>query len=136
MAALSKTQIDRLGDRLRKGSLSEADLRLLDEYRLSFGEAYHAVIRTIREKLHLDPTGRPVKSISSIAEKLRRESIRLSQVQDIAGCRVIVADVLTQDQTTATLCETFHETRVLDRRMNTSHGYRAVHVIATTQGVR
>ncbi len=135
MATLSKTQIDRLGDRLKKGSPSDDDLRLLDDYRRSFGPAYDFVIGTIREKLHLEPTGRPAKSTSSITEKLRRESIRLSQVQDIAGCRVTVADVFTQDHTTATLCATFPETRVMDRRINPSHGYRAVHVIITTQRV-
>jgi len=135
MATLSKSQIDRLGDRLRKGRPSEADLRLLDEYRLSFGDAYDVIIRTIREKLHLEPTGRPTKTPSSIAEKLRRESIRLSQIQDIAGCRIIVPDVFTQDHATAILRDTFPETRVMDRRMNSSHGYRAVHVIVMTQGV-
>jgi len=135
MATLRKTQIDRLGDRLRKGPPSEADLRLLDEYRLSFGDAYDAIIRTIREKLNLEPTGRPTKTPSSIAEKLRRESIRLSQIQDIAGCRIIVPDVFTQDHATAILRDTFPETRVMDRRMNSSHGYRAVHVIVMTQGV-
>jgi hypothetical protein len=30
---ISKTQIDRLGDRLKKGNITEADLRLLDSYR-------------------------------------------------------------------------------------------------------
>lgn len=33
---LSKTQIDRLGDRLRKGNIQQDDLRLLDIYRRSF----------------------------------------------------------------------------------------------------
>lgn len=135
MAALSKTQIDRLGDRLREGSPSDADLRLLDEYRLSFGDTYNAIIRTIREKLQLEPTGRPAKTPSSITEKLRRESIRLSQIQDIAGCRIIVSDVFTQDNTTAILSGTFPESRVMDRRKNPSFGYRAVHVIVTTQGI-
>ena len=134
MAALSKTQIDRLGDRLRRGPPSEADLRLLDEYRLSFGDAYDAIIRTMRERLHLEPTGRTAKTPSSIAEKLRRESIRLSQIQDIAGCRIIVPDVFTQDHITVLLRDTFPETRVMDRRKNPSHGYRAVHVIVITQG--
>lgn len=83
MAKLSKTQIDRLGDRLREGSPSEDDLRLLDDYRLSFGEAYDTVVRTIREELQLEPTGRPAKSTSSLIEKLHRESIRLSEVHGI-----------------------------------------------------
>ena len=90
----SKTQIDRLGDRLRAGSLTESDLIILDEYRRSFGEAYESVVRTIRQSLGLEPTGRPAKSTGSISEKLRRESIRLSQIQDIAGCRIVVHDVL------------------------------------------
>lgn len=81
MTNLSHTQIDRLGDRLREDSLTESDLRILDEYRRLFEEAYETVVRTLRDELHLEPTGRPAKSTSSLIEKLRRESIRLSQVQ-------------------------------------------------------
>jgi putative GTP pyrophosphokinase len=129
LASFSKSQIDRLGNRLRKGSPSEADLRLLDEYRRSFGEAYDAVVRTIRKQLSLQPSGRPAKSTTSIIEKLRRESIRLSQVQDIAGCRLIVANVRAQDRAIQILRHAFSNPIIVDRRTNPSHGYRAVHVI-------
>jgi putative GTP pyrophosphokinase len=135
MAAFSRTQIDRLGDRLRRGPFSQDDLRMLDQYRRTFGAAYETVITTIRDRLQLEPTGRPAKSTSSIIDKLRRESIRLSQVQDIAGCRVIVADILAQDQTVAILRETFQDIRIMDRRANPSYGYRAVHVIVQTEGL-
>ena len=84
---VSKTQINRLGDRLKSGPHTESDLRLLDDYRRSFGQACEAVVRTIRERGQ-SPTARLAKSTLSIVEKLRRESIRLSQMQDIAGCRV------------------------------------------------
>lgn len=94
---LSKTQVDRLGDRLRKGDITEDDLRLLDRYRRSFSEAYDSVVHAVRKELALEPIGRPAKSTTSISDKLRRESIRLSQIQDIAGCRLIVADIATQD---------------------------------------
>ena len=104
---LSRTQIDRLGDRLRKGNLTDADLRLLDEYRRSFTTAYGVVAGGIRRQLDLEPTGRPAKSTTSIAEKLRRESIRLSQIQDIAGCRLIVSDTAEQDRVVASLVELF-----------------------------
>jgi len=130
LASFSKSQIDRLGDRLRKGSLNEADLRLLDEYRRSFGEGYDAVVRTIRKRLNLHPTGRPAKSTMSIIEKLRRESIRLSQVQDIAGCRVIVANAIAQERAVQSLRQIFTNTTIMDRRKNPSHNYRAVHVTA------
>ena len=131
--ALSKTQIDRLGDRLKGGPHTESDLRLLDDYRRSFGEAYEVVLQTIREHGKL-PTGRLAKSTASIVEKLRRESIRLSQMQDIAGCRVVVADVVKQEQFVATLRTVFPGASVIDRRDKPSYGYRAVHIIAEISG--
>ncbi len=78
---ISKTQIDRLGDRLKKGNITEDDLRLLDEYRRSFTEAYETVVGVIRSEVTLEPTGRPAKSTSSISDKLRREHIRLTQTK-------------------------------------------------------
>jgi hypothetical protein len=131
--AFSKTQIDRLGDRLKGGSHTESDLRLLDNYRRSFGEAYEAVVRTLRQRGEF-PTGRLAKSTVSIAEKLRRESIRLSQMQDIGGCRIVVGDIVKQEQLVASLKTDFPEATLIDRRDHPSHGYRAVHVIAEISG--
>ena len=133
-AELSKNQVDRLGNRLRKGDITEADLRLLDSYRRSFTDVYEDVVRRIRDQLGLEPTGRPAKSTTSISDKLRRESIRLSQIQDIAGCRVIVPDILTQDEVVARLNGLFDKLTVVDRREHPSHGYRAVHVIVDRRG--
>jgi ppGpp synthetase/RelA/SpoT-type nucleotidyltranferase len=127
---LSKTQIDRLGERLKDADASDADLKLLDEYRRSFGEAYEAVVGTIRAKLGLEPTGRRAKSTSSVIDKLRRESIRLTQIQDIAGCRLVVPTLTEQDGVASRLREVFPEASVIDRRLAPSHGYRAVHVVA------
>lgn len=126
---LSKSQIDRLGDRLKKGNISEDDLRMLDQYRRSYSEAYETVVETIRKELSLAPTGRPAKSTPSIAEKLRRESIRLTQIQDIAGCRIIVADIASQETVVKSLSKLFRDVTVIDRRQQPSHGYRAVHVV-------
>jgi len=129
----SKTQIDRLGDRLKGGPHAESDLRLLDDYRRSFGEAYEAVVLAIRQRGEL-PTGRPTKSTHSIVEKLHRESIRLSQMQDIAGCRVIVMNFVQQDEFVASLRTAFPEASVVDRRDKPSYGYRAVHIITEIAG--
>lgn len=57
-STLSKTQIDRLGDRLRRGRVEDDDLHLLDAYKQSFAEAYAEVVRRIRDTLGLKPTGR------------------------------------------------------------------------------
>lgn len=129
--SFSKTKIDRLGDRLRKGNITDDDLRLLDDYRRTFDDSYEHIVRTIRQQLALEPTGRPAKSTTSIAEKLRRESIRLTQIQDIAGCRLIVPEIATQEGVVASLTEIFPERFISDRRQKPSHGYRAVHVIVS-----
>lgn len=131
---LTNSQINRLGDRLRKGDISEEDRRLLDEYRRSFKEAYETVVRAIRDRLRLHPTGRRGKTTKAIIEKLRREKTRLSQMQDIAGCRIIATTQLQQDQLVAQLRQIFPESNVVDRRERTSHGYRAVHVIVNQSG--
>ncbi len=125
MDEASKSQIDRLGDRLRTGDIDEEDFRLLDYYRLSFREAFEFVVRRIRDDLGFEPTGRPAKSTTSIAEKLRRETIRLTQIQDIAGCRIVTPDILEQELVVIELEYQFKGAIVIDRRDNPSHGYRA-----------
>ncbi len=129
----SKTQIDQLGDRLRKGEASDEDVRLLEDYRLSFAEAYEEVIASIQRAVQLQPTGRPAKLTSSIIAKLRREKTRLSRMQDIAGCRVVVRCVLAQDQVIERLRGELPGAKVIDRRKQPSNGYRAVHLIATAR---
>ena len=131
---VSKTQVDRLGDRLKRGNITEEDLRLLDQYRRLFTDAYETVVGIIRDKLGLEPTGRPSKSTTSIADKLKRESIRLTQIQDIAGCRIIVADIAEQESVVNSLKDLFPQAIVVDRREKPSHGYRAVHVVVTRDG--
>jgi putative GTP pyrophosphokinase len=135
VSSLSKTQVDQLGDRLRKGKIAEGDFPQLDAHRRSFSEAYEEVVATIRETTQLEPTGRPAKSTTSIIEKLRRETIRLSQMQDIAGCRVVVPNMLVQDQVVERLKNALPKAVVVDRRKKPSFGYRAVHIIATARNV-
>jgi len=60
---------------------------------------------------------------------MNRETIRLSQVQDIAGYRVVVADLEEQERVMATLVRAFAKVTVVDRRASPTYGYRAVHVI-------
>lgn len=126
---LSKNQIDRLGERLKRGAASEEDLRLLDAFRRSFATAHDEVVRIIHVELGMEPTSRRAKSTLSIVDKLRRESLRLSQMQDIAGCRVVVKGIRAQGEAVQLLAKRFPLHTVLDRRSRPSHGYRAVHFV-------
>lgn len=130
---MSRTQVDRLGDRLKHDQV-EADLRLLDQYRRSFREAHDTVVSTIVQQLALEPTSRPAKSNAAIIDKLHRESIRMSQMQDIAGCRLVVSDIVQQDRVVAAVCACFEGAEVIDRRKRPSHGYRAAHVVVRPSG--
>jgi putative GTP pyrophosphokinase len=112
--ALSKTQIDKLGERLKVADPIEADLRELDEYRRSFFPQHQAVVLAIEQQLQLRPTGRVPKTIPSIIAKLRRESIRLSQIQDISGCRLVVDSVEDQDRIIGELKSLFEDVGIID----------------------
>jgi putative GTP pyrophosphokinase len=134
--ALSKTQIDNLGECFKRDGSTAADVRELDEYRRSFGSEYEEVVATIERVLNVTPSGRRAKTIPSIVGKLQRESIRLSQIQDIAGCRIVVADRSMQDRTVNILTRTFADIEIKDRRVDPSYGYRAVHIIVQMQSNR
>lgn len=129
----SKTQLDKLGDRLRAGSRNEADLRELDEYRRSFRPAYDWAIGTLQD-VRIEKTGRPAKTPGAIIEKLRRQPIRLTQIQDIAGYRLVCNDAPDQDLIVSVIASRFPKHQIDDRRKKPSHGYRAVHVIVTAEG--
>src|SRR5437763_10541250 len=89
----SKSQIDKLGNRFRDGSASPDDYLQLALFRASFEPAYREVVQRIQNEVQLPVTGRPGKTTQSIVAKLHRLPTRLSQMQDIAGCRVVVDDL-------------------------------------------
>ena len=130
---LTISQLNKLGERLRKAEASDNDLRALDTFRLSFTSAYDRVFHEL-SKLRLNPGGRPAKSTSSIIAKLNRERGRLSKMQDIAGCRIEVENLVEQDRVVAELVAKFPNAVVHDRRIKPSHGYRAVHLVVDSGG--
>ena len=62
---------------------------------------------SLRDRLGVDATSR-LKTVNTIIEKLRREKMRLAEMQDIAGLRIV--------------------------GRHPRHGYRAVHVIPEVDG--
>ncbi|HEV2032645.1 MAG TPA: RelA/SpoT domain-containing protein [Candidatus Dormibacteraeota bacterium] len=91
-----------------------------------------AAIRGAMPEFHI--TGRPEKTPDSIVAKLRRTKTELARMQDIAGCRLLVDQIEDQDGVVARLSSMFVGARIVDRRVDPSFGYRAVHVIPTVEG--
>lgn len=129
---LTKSQIDRLGERLKQ-STTDDDLHRLNTFRASFRSAYTHVQLRIREATGIEPSGRDAKSVPSIIAKLQRETARLSQIQDIAGLRILVRDVAEQDRLVEHLLKAFPSAAVIDRRKSPNHGYRAVHLVVRVE---
>jgi putative GTP pyrophosphokinase len=130
---LTISQLNKLGERLRKDPDNKDGLRLLETFRLSFEPAYDRVFDQLRE-LRLDPAGRPAKSTQSIIAKLLRLRTRLSRMQDITGCRVKVANIPEQDRVVGQIAQFYPDAQIDDLRIKPSHGYRAVHVIVKVAG--
>lgn len=131
---LSNTRIDKIGDKLRGGDVDASCLRDLETFRSLYVDAYRYVEDVLVETMGLKISGRPSKSTVAITEKLKRETIRLNQIQDIAGCRVIVANLATQDHVVENMAILLSDVEVDDKRLNPTNGYRAIHVIATKYG--
>lgn len=133
---LSISQANRLGERLRRSDRLEAsDIRLLDTLRRSFESAHRQVVDTIHRELGLRPTERFGKTTGSIVAKLKRERTRLSKMQDIAGCRLLVTDGIdAQDAVVEKLSTLFPGAEIQDLRDQPRNGYRAIHIIVTIGG--
>ena len=130
LSRLTNSQIKKLGERLRHGVRTIDDVKLLEIFRRSYRSAYDQVIQLIHENYDHKVTGRPAKSSNSIIEKLEREKSRLTTIQDIAGCRIILKDCLEQENLIRSFSKHFSDFKIVDRRINPSYGYRAVHFIA------
>lgn len=83
---LSKSQIERLGERLVVSDApSDADVQLLRELLLSRSNALEVAIARLRDHLQLAPTSR-IKNTGTILEKLGRNGgSGLKSMQDLAG---------------------------------------------------
>lgn len=134
--ALSNSQITKLGDRLRQGIIGAEDLILLDEFRQTFGEldnqAYPIIQHALSNKAGCTLTKRKRKTQQSIVDKLiRQPKLRLPQMQDIAGCRIVVqGGSQAVQQINALLVDAFvsHEWQVESKNRN-AVGYQAIHII-------
>jgi hypothetical protein len=135
---LSISQANRLGTKIRRefratNTLTDAHREQLEEY----VKPFIATMRAVEAKLSglgFDPRPR-LKNLSTIAEKLVRESSRLATVEDIAGVRVVIDGTRRdQDRVVDLIVNAFPGSSRRDRRADPSYGYRAVHVIVHADG--
>jgi ppGpp synthetase/RelA/SpoT-type nucleotidyltranferase len=132
---LTKAQVNRLGDKLRKpGPPDEDTLGQLQAFRDEYDSPMVIAQGLILTQLGVSATAR-LKTTNTIVEKLRREKTRLAEMQDIAGLRIVNSmELHEQDALAQRVQAVFPGSKLIDRRARPSHGYRAIHVIARVDG--
>ncbi|NLT06463.1 MAG: hypothetical protein GXY03_09135 [Solirubrobacterales bacterium] len=140
LAGPSKSQIEKLGLRLvGQDGPTPDDLGMLHDLLLDRSRQLDRAELRVREALGVVPTSR-VKNTETIFEKLRRrDGSGLKSVQDLAGRRIVGDfDRLGQDELVERVVVLFgggeRHPKVVDRRTEPMHGYRAVHVIVFPEG--
>jgi ppGpp synthetase/RelA/SpoT-type nucleotidyltranferase len=135
----SKNALKKLGDRLSSGAdPTPADDALLNAFILSYDEPAAMVQELVTQAGY--PSTSRLKTRGTLIEKLARDpQTKLPSVQDVAGLRVTVENRVEQDLAVDRIRSALEASgcpvRVVDRRERPSHGYHAVHLIATVLGV-
>ena len=125
---LTDDEIDALGERLRDG-ITIADRTVYGEYSRVLNRLRLDLETELRALAPGAGTGSRTKRVETVAAKLeRRPELALSQVTDLAGCRVIVSGRVEQQAIVARLRAIYDVQQVDDKSDNPRFGYRAVHL--------
>jgi putative GTP pyrophosphokinase len=133
---LSNSKITKLGERLRQRIIVEEDLSLLDMFRQTFNDldqqVYPIIQNVLIKREGCTLTKRKRKTQQSIVDKLiRQPKLRLPQMQDIAGCRIVVeGNSKAIQQINELLIDAFSSSQwQIESKSRHKHGYRAIHII-------
>ena len=133
----SKSKVNRAGDSVRAGTASNEDIKAIDDWRA----AHRAVLNTFQAILRNRTKGTDIvvgqrhKRKKTIFDKLTRlPKMKLVRMDDVAGCRLIFADITELYK----FREKLHKARFSHKRRNEvdkydyikapkSTGYRGIH---------
>lgn len=150
--SLSKSRIDKAGKILSDSAREYDELALeldydFEDYRASHLAPLTRLTIALQEWLATFEKGffiaQRLKRRPQILRKLRRFSVRLTQLQDIGGCRVIVDDNETVDALVKYIRDKLVDTRFAEILRETDYrelgrddsGYRAFHFVLKVDGV-
>ena len=125
--------LDELGEAIRTGTMTPADWALFDKLSQEWWRTLTSIeteIKNLFSESDFNIASR-MKNFGTLREKLRRTTLKLSEVRDIIGCRVVVLNLNEeQDLVVRRITENIQvdKFKVVDRRIISNHGYRAVHI--------
>jgi ppGpp synthetase/RelA/SpoT-type nucleotidyltranferase len=125
--------LDDLGEAIRTNTMTPTDWALFRELRQQWRSSLDSLkseLDQMNDLQYFTITGR-LKNTSTIREKLSRSTLRLSNIRDIIGCRVVVPNnIEVQDAVVRDIAMLIQSDshKIIDRRVNSNNGYRAVHL--------
>jgi hypothetical protein len=125
--------LDELGEAIRTDTMTSADWELFNELSREWWRTLTSIETEIKNLFTESPINisSRMKNYGTLREKLRRTKLKLSEVRDIVGCRVVVLNLNEeQDLVVRRIIENIEvdKFKVIDRRIISNHGYRAVHI--------
>jgi hypothetical protein len=125
--------LDDLGEAIRTSTMTPTDWALFDEFSREWWRTLTSIETEIKNLLTESPINMSsrMKNYGTLREKLRRTKLKLSEVRDIVGCRVVVLNLNEeQDFVVRQITENIEvdKYKIIDRRKISNHGYRAVHI--------
>ncbi len=139
----SKTQIRKLGDRIRSeistglDHVAPADIEMLEEYRVSYKEYISSIFNKLYKESkgirHDSITTYRLKRIESIIRKLSRyPKMELDRMSDVAGCRCILNNEDRVYKLRDLIHEKFHVSKENNYYKNpVASGYKSIHLYIT-----
>ena len=129
----SKKDLDLLGESIRTDTMTPTDWDLFYVVRLEWRKALTNLEIDLDKEFSergFELTSR-LKNFRTLREKLRRSNLKLSGIRDVVGSRLVIPDSQEiQDgvvhEVTAKITNDRH--KVIDRRVHSNHGYRAIHI--------
>jgi len=94
----SKSDVDKAGAALLADQVTDEDFQIVDNWRSSHNYPLNFFQNDLRRQARAFDANcivaQRIKRLSSITDKLRRfKTTRLSQMQDIGGCRAVLKDI-------------------------------------------
>lgn len=130
---MSAEDLNALGRRLAAAEPSEADLDVFRAFRRTFREALNAVeaeLWNIAPGVHALQVGARRKNVTSVIPKLRRKpDALLSEMQDIAGARIVVPSLVEVEEVRAQVPAEQVQWVSDYREKPVKYGYRALHLV-------
>ena len=130
----TEDEIDALGERLRQET-SAVDLGMYRQYQIHLDMLREELEASLRDLVSDAEITSRTKRVETVAAKLlRRPDLPLSQVSDLAGCRIIVPGKLAQVGVVDGLQQVYDVQEADDKSDDPKFGYRAVHLDIRYQG--